>query len=581
MKQYRTLSLIKDAPSFFEQIEVLKGRDLRRFPFIVLLEDFEGFKTLFEALFPKITGIIVWLSDQEEVISLGKTLYLYRFNQSVSPQLWPILQRQLDTLIQLRKSNKERIRLDLDHERLKKDMKHISSYISVVDNLVKTNFDQQTQWMVEALTRLVNFAAVRLKGLPVNQFPKAIIHFLADSFFDYQAVGLYKYSDHRRSWVLLDSHGNLDDIEREIDNFSFNFSEYWTKGRLYYHRVDLDNQSFMLSLIKRKALTSFSNYEHSFFSMMVTLGGSFYHLKRLTLDIQEKIIEISNIRTSASIVSGLKENKLTLKKAMLELYISLSLEGLVLGKVKENDFLHEIIMQKGGDFKRWQEVKDLVVAGDHGWILFDLDDEQGYHHGTVAFRLSMINLTLKAIQIRVLEHTIPQIILVLSEKRFHEESITDPLTGLYNRRYLLKILQERSEMIKDDPSYSLVVMIIDLDYFRLVNDTYGHSAGDYILCYISELLKNMVRDIDIVARYGGEEFMVVISAPLDIVRNISQRMRQRIEQSNIIFEGESIAIKASFGLAMFRKDLSVEQVITEADLNLYRAKKEGRNRVIG
>lgn len=166
------------------------------------------------------------------------------------------------------------------------------------------------------------------------------------------------------------------------------------------------------------------------------------------------------------------------------------------------------------------------------------------------------------------------------------ESITDPLTKVYNRRYLDRRLDDEVARSKRY-SLDLSVLMIDIDYFKRVNDTYGHQAGDVILSTVGGLAKASLRNLDVVARYGGEEFLVICTnTAVNGATLVAQRLRQLVESHQFEIADDygkrrNIPITISIGVAGLAPACdSKEQFIQAADQALYRAKEEGRNRVI-
>jgi two-component system cell cycle response regulator len=162
-----------------------------------------------------------------------------------------------------------------------------------------------------------------------------------------------------------------------------------------------------------------------------------------------------------------------------------------------------------------------------------------------------------------------------------ELAVIDPLTGLHNRRYLdchLRSLVERAHAGKP-----VAVLTFDLDYFKRINDTYGHDAGDDVLKEFSRRLKNFVRDTDLVVRHGGEEFLVIMpDTDSRLAINIAERLRRDVQNEVFVTRaGASIAATVSIGVAELQgENDSPDALLRRADQALYAAKREGRNRVV-
>lgn len=157
-------------------------------------------------------------------------------------------------------------------------------------------------------------------------------------------------------------------------------------------------------------------------------------------------------------------------------------------------------------------------------------------------------------------------------------AITDFLTKLYNRKYLYETGQKLFENAKRQ-SLTITIAIVDIDFFKKVNDTYGHDVGDDAICHISSILKSNVRDGDIVARIGGEEFCVLaINMDRGHALKVFERIRKNIEETALHSNGHSINLTISTGISTRRAD-SFDAMIKEADEQLYVAKTSGRNRV--
>ncbi len=154
----------------------------------------------------------------------------------------------------------------------------------------------------------------------------------------------------------------------------------------------------------------------------------------------------------------------------------------------------------------------------------------------------------------------------------------DPLTKLYNRRFLQNYQSMHDSKMSKYSTYA--VGFLDIDYFKKINDIYGHDAGDIVLCKFATLLKLLTRKEDIVCRYGGEEFLIIVyNISLDKAIEKFEKIRLKIEEEAIELESISVEITASIGLAFGRKKDKFKDIITQADKALYEAKAQGRNRL--
>ncbi|MEI8131872.1 MAG: diguanylate cyclase, partial [Leptolinea sp.] len=167
------------------------------------------------------------------------------------------------------------------------------------------------------------------------------------------------------------------------------------------------------------------------------------------------------------------------------------------------------------------------------------------------------------------------------QNKLREESIRDPLTGLYNRRYLEDALErEFARAVRD--KYSVGIIMLDIDLFKKINDSYGHIVGDVVLQKLAKILDKSFRLEDIVCRYGGEEFLIVMpetSEPKAIER--IEGFRIALEQTVMEINEYQIQITISAGVAMFPAGgSSIKEIIHCADQAMYKAKAAGRNQVI-
>ncbi len=164
-------------------------------------------------------------------------------------------------------------------------------------------------------------------------------------------------------------------------------------------------------------------------------------------------------------------------------------------------------------------------------------------------------------------------------QKLKETSIRDPLTGLYNRRYFFEAASKFYSNFKRG-NLKITVAMLDIDFFKKVNDTYGHAAGDQVLRHVSEGISSRFRGSDIVARFGGEEFCVLaVNMDRSAAFEVFDDLRRSIERSKTKVDKQFIPATISIGVCDKPMD-SLESMIAQADSMLYQAKRGGRNRVM-
>ncbi len=160
-------------------------------------------------------------------------------------------------------------------------------------------------------------------------------------------------------------------------------------------------------------------------------------------------------------------------------------------------------------------------------------------------------------------------------------SKTDALTKLWNRRYLEEMLQMEFKRARRY-NHDLSLIVVDLDHFKKINDTYGHIAGDEVLKEVAKRIKKSLRETDFVGRYGGEEIVVILpETDAEKAFNIAQKIKKALESEPVLFNGTEIKVTASLGISQLRKEHNCyERLFHEADEALYEAKRRGRNTIV-
>lgn len=292
-----------------------------------------------------------------------------------------------------------------------------------------------------------------------------------------------------------------------------------------------------------------------------SLAQEMYKNLILTIDEQDEINTqqiMRYINEATQAMSNLKNDKLTTleytKSTFNSAYKKIASQGLKNYKSTNDNFLE--------------------ISNIHTQVLNDYSDEQ--------IDLSEMKNKFKHIQ----EHMVDEIekankiITDLSSqvKKLEQKSNIDSLTKVYNRHaltnYLNKICAEASS------EYDIHMLMLDLDDFKQINDTYGHIAGDKILIFISNILKQTLREVDKIFRYGGEEFIIILNrTDKTFCSKISNRILELIRVNNLIYKGETLHITASIGTTAFIEGDTPDSFMARADKALYQAKENGKNQI--
>jgi diguanylate cyclase (GGDEF)-like protein len=198
-------------------------------------------------------------------------------------------------------------------------------------------------------------------------------------------------------------------------------------------------------------------------------------------------------------------------------------------------------------------------------------------HKTVALDMTLAIETYHAAHMNELEESLDE--LRSEGHHLRQKVITDTLTGVASREHAMNVLQQHLDRFSG--TQDICVVMADLDYFKKINDTYGHLAGDEVLRQISRCLESVVREFDTVSRYGGEEFMIVLSqASPEIAMRVAERIQARVKAARIEYGGNIISTTISQGIAMVEEGDTVNGLLERADAALYLAKMQGRDRIV-
>lgn len=167
------------------------------------------------------------------------------------------------------------------------------------------------------------------------------------------------------------------------------------------------------------------------------------------------------------------------------------------------------------------------------------------------------------------------------EKQLYQRSVTDALTGLKNRRVFERVL--RHQLARCGKMGGCVsLLMIDIDHFKKINDTYGHPVGDAVLQQLARNMENQLRRNETLCRFGGEELALILpDTPHDHAMEVAERIRVMVKDNPLVIEGETIHLSVSIGVSCAVKSIENGELLRRADQNLYLAKEKGRNQVQG
>ena len=206
----------------------------------------------------------------------------------------------------------------------------------------------------------------------------------------------------------------------------------------------------------------------------------------------------------------------------------------------------------------------LTAMGEMGHLV------KGFEAGAVDYIPKPFSL--KELELRVLTH----LKLRRAMLEMQRMAVTDGLTGLFNHRFIVDSLNSR---IKEAQRYAqpLSLIMLDIDYFKSINDSFGHQTGDLVLEGVASKIKECLRKVDLCGRYGGEEFLVILpNTALEGGLQVAEKIRETVQTANWGVQGLQAAI--SGGVAQMGKETSSE-LLSRADQQLYHAKDQGRNRI--
>jgi diguanylate cyclase (GGDEF)-like protein len=326
------------------------------------------------------------------------------------------------------------------------------------------------------------------------------------------------------------------------------------------------------------------------------------------------INDIQNIQRFRRIIEGDETAHEVYRRLAFVFKERLDLNSFVIWEVNKNDDAIEAVFTSPPDFEdeicqmsaanlcRAVRTGDIVASAGYPGIcpIFPLPDVMthscvpmivgGQILGVVQFLFLYVNSAEREEHfkdsLRRARQYLNEALPVLHAKRLaqnlHQMAIRDTLTGLYNRRFLEGNINPILAGVQRRET-TMAILMCDMDFFKKVNDEYGHESGDMVLKTLSHILQNTVRSSDLVIRYGGEEFLILLvdCNPDGLAMQIAEKIRKKVEDQQFRLEGATLRKTLSIGISQFPGDTSAFwEAVKFADVALYRAKEQGRNQVI-
>jgi diguanylate cyclase (GGDEF)-like protein len=299
------------------------------------------------------------------------------------------------------------------------------------------------------------------------------------------------------------------------------------------------------------------------------------------------IINIGSVMSKDVLTANKKDSIISmlerLQKHRIGAVVVINDENTPIGIITERDIIQSLVAYKNDIFTK--QVQDIMSAP-----VLTVEPEEDIESAAILMTLHSIrripvtkeNKLVGFITYRDITNALRKSYSSLEEKAEHFEDMAnkDPLTGLFNKRFISKELKDQFKSAKETGT-SMTVMMLDIDFFKKVNDTYGHLCGDYVLKELSNLMQAKSREINIVGRYGGEEFIII--GPISDKKSsffFAERLRAAVEAAIFVWEGREFKITISIGVCVWNPEIEeATDMIKLADRALYTAKENGRNQV--
>ncbi len=338
-------------------------------------------------------------------------------------------------------------------------------------------------------------------------------------------------------------------------------------------------------------------------SILLNYSEKVYN-KNPLIRTKEIIWELADIYKFKKTIEVLDEREKMYESLYFLVKNRFDLEEFALVEIDSKNNTKELLFPKESEFwlyidiesKRLDDAKVLFVDEDENRALLVCNNEQKFidikYHVSQNFTLLLSILVKDHIVLQKIKDHIPLIFNYLDALKpvaqnniytemLKESSLRDSLTGLYNRKFLDEYIESVTSIsLRSKTVYG--ILMVDIDYFKAVNDTYGHDVGDVVINSLAKSLKECTRESDLSIRFGGEEFVVLLYNPdVEVINDIAEKIRIHFSKKKFSAGRDEISKTISIGIALFPQDAStIWKGIKFADIALYKAKESGRDRVV-
>ncbi len=402
--------------------------------------------------------------------------------------------------------------------------------------------------------------------------------------------------DCKNNWQVMEDAPEIYNAYKDIENHDFVINSKAYKLPPVIGEITFKINSLFMPVVKDENIFGITElvFENDtqinmefLFLMKILAGQISLKLQNIVLDEQSRInVEFhDSMKNIAKIIETQYELNyiVPLIGEMLDRFIS---DHLIYVFLKQNNEFTLVWPKACKDERIYEILKQLspqtpyVLTNDDKIGAFPLTSE-GEITGCIVARSTLDKLSTR--DISYLEQLTRQSAITINRANAYAKILQyatlDALTGLNNRRQFEVRLKQEIATTKRQKN-PLCAMMIDIDFFKKVNDTYGHASGDAVLRAVASVIKEHLRESDIPSRYGGEEFAVLLPyTHIDEAQIVGERLRKAVESTPVPIDKKNINVTISMGLAEFNPEETGEELFERADKALYEAKESGRNRV--